>query len=163
MTTGITYKNYIIKKKQWNCMSSDNIKCQKKYVYPLFSDPNSVLTFKWNLGLFWYLSGTGVFLFANLLIAKGDVLFMFLFFQANLCLVEHPLNWNIPFRFTPPTLFLSVLVLWRNHGLVENLRVINGNTGPGDEIHRGLVLAINRGFIEDVWRWKHIVSCFFPS
>lgn len=36
--------------------------------------------------------------------------------------------------------------------LVENLRVINGSTGPGDEIYRGLVLAINHGFIEDVWR-----------
>ena len=103
-------------------MSSNNMKCHKKYVYPLFSDPNSSLTFKWNLGQFWYLPGTitkspGVFLFANLLIAKGGVLFMFLFFQGNLYLVEHPLNWNIPFLFTPPTLFLSFLILWRNHGL----------------------------------------------
>lgn len=78
-------------------MSSGITKCQKKYVYPLFSDPNSVLASKSNLGPFWYLSGTitkspGVFLFADLLIAKGGVLFMFLFFQANLCLVEHPLN-----------------------------------------------------------------------
>lgn len=77
---------------------------------------------KWNLGLFWYLSGTGakspgVFLFTNLLIAKGGVLFMFSFFQANLCWAEHPLNWNIHFLFTPPTLFLSALILWRNRWL----------------------------------------------
>lgn len=44
--------NCIIKKKQWNCMSSDIIKCQEKCICPLVSDPNSVLNLKWNLGLF---------------------------------------------------------------------------------------------------------------